>query len=190
MFKQNPLAIIRYTSKYGPRVLPGRTSFHKGVDLGAKRPGITGDECYATDDGVVKFAGINSGGVAQGYGYYIIIEHTALKRCTLYGHLKSLEVKVGQVVKAGQVVAHMGNTGSSTGAHLHFEVRNVLYPKFWSDGTWIDPEPLMLTVVNAIEIPERRIVQEKTDFSDETMAFFDKHPYPELLYKKLVEKLR
>lgn len=70
----------------------------------------------ASDEGVITFAGQKSG-----YGNVIIINHRNGYE-TLYGHLNSIGVKVGQVVEKGESIGVMGNTGRSTGTHLHFEI--------------------------------------------------------------------
>lgn len=87
---------------------------HTGVDL----DGDYVDPIYAAADGVVETAGWNSGG----YGLMIMVDHDALNMKTRYGHASKLFVKVGDVVKRGQVIAMVGTTGRSTGTHLHFEV--------------------------------------------------------------------
>ncbi|MDO5641567.1 MAG: DUF5930 domain-containing protein [Paracoccus sp. (in: a-proteobacteria)] len=100
---------FRYTSGFGPRW--GRQ--HRGIDLAA----ASGTPILATGDGVVKFAGRQSG-----YGNLIIIEH-ALGTETRYAHLSQIRVKAGQRVSRGSQIGDMGNTGRSTGTHLHYEVR-------------------------------------------------------------------
>ncbi len=86
---------------------------HTGVDIA----GPVGTSIYAADDGVVIYAGWNSGG----YGNMTLIDH-GNGLYTRYGHAKKLLTKVGQVVHRGDVIALMGSTGRSTGPHLHFEV--------------------------------------------------------------------
>lgn len=134
-FKFNPTSNQRITSEFGKREFAGM-QFHSGVDFGAITPGVEGDELYAIADGIVKVSKVDSGNINIGYGNYIIIEHD--EYCTLYAHLQKLELKVGENVKAGQVIGHMGNTGESTAAHLHFEIRNCAYnnPYFWTQGTY------------------------------------------------------
>lgn len=100
---------FRYTSPFGRRW--GR--MHAGVDMA----GPIGTPIYATGDGVVVFAGVQSG-----YGRVIKIKH-ALGTQTVYGHLNRIGVKVGQKVSRGARIGDMGNTGRSTGPHLHYEVR-------------------------------------------------------------------
>ena len=98
------------SSKFGARW----SRWHYGTDL---RLAI-GDSVVATFDGVVRIAKYNRGG----YGNYVLLRHeNGLE--TLYGHLTKRLVKVGEKVKAGQLIGWGGNTGRSTGPHLHFEVR-------------------------------------------------------------------
>lgn len=102
-------------SSFGRRLHPiyGYYRQHDGIDIGSKAyPTI-----YAAGDGKVIQAGRT-----KGYGNYVTIDHGNGFR-TLYAHLKSYSVKVGQWVKKGQKIAIMGNTGTSTGTHLHFEVQ-------------------------------------------------------------------
>ncbi|HUE68532.1 MAG TPA: M23 family metallopeptidase, partial [Candidatus Acidoferrum sp.] len=73
---------------------------------------------YAADDGIVALVGNTS----SGYGNYVVIAHAG-GLDTLYGHLSTSLVKVGQAVTQGTVVGLEGSTGNSTGAHLHFELR-------------------------------------------------------------------
>ena len=94
-----------------------------------------GSPVLAADDGVVLLAGgsvVN--GQLVGYGNYIVIAHTG-GYSTLYGHLKTIGVKVGDQVHQGQVIGTEGSTGNSTGAHLHFELRQ--------GNTPIDPAPFL-----------------------------------------------
>jgi murein DD-endopeptidase MepM/ murein hydrolase activator NlpD len=88
--------------------------FHTGIDL--VEP--FGSPVFAADDGVVALVGSSS----SGYGNYVVIAHAG-GLDTLYGHLSTSLVKVGQVVTQGTVVGLEGSTGNSTGPHLHFELR-------------------------------------------------------------------
>ncbi|MFI3264107.1 MAG: LysM peptidoglycan-binding domain-containing protein [Rikenellaceae bacterium] len=110
------------TSPYGWR--KGR--MHEGIDLKAQ----VGDNIYAAFDGVVRLAKYNGA-----YGNCLVIRHyNGLE--TVYGHASKLLVKVNDVVKGGDVVALAGNTGRSTGSHLHFEVRaggNLVNPTYILD---------------------------------------------------------
>jgi murein DD-endopeptidase MepM/ murein hydrolase activator NlpD len=104
----------RISSPFGKRKDPinGKTAFHTGIDFSARE----GTEVYATADGVVKKAYRNGG-----YGNYLVISHSN-GYSTAYGHLKSFAVKRGERVERGQLVGQVGNTGRSTGPHLHYEV--------------------------------------------------------------------
>ncbi len=99
----------RFTSGFGPRW--GR--MHKGSDFASRH----GTPVHATADGVVSFAGRQSG-----YGNVVKIKH-AFGIETTYAHNSKLRVSVGESVSRGDHIADMGNTGNSTGTHLHYEVR-------------------------------------------------------------------
>lgn len=115
------------SSHYGMRKDPfsGRPSMHKGVDFAGK----PGEGIIATGAGIVTWSGDRSG-----YGNLIEIDHGNGLR-TRYGHNDELTVEVGDVVTRGQVIALLGNTGRSTGAHVHYEVLK--------DGKQIDPLPFI-----------------------------------------------
>jgi murein DD-endopeptidase MepM/ murein hydrolase activator NlpD len=100
--------------------------FHTGMDL--VEP--FGSPIYAADDGVVALVGSSS----SGYGRYVVIAHSG-GLDTLYGHLSTALVTVGQQVTQGQPIGLEGSTGNSTGAHLHFELRINQQP--------IDPAPYL-----------------------------------------------
>ena len=102
-------------SGYGYRRDPiyGTGRFHEGLDFAAD----TGTPVYATADGKVVHAGWKSG-----YGNLVEIDH-GYGYVTRYAHLSKLKVKEGQSVKRGDQIAESGNTGKSTGPHLHYEVR-------------------------------------------------------------------
>lgn len=104
------------TSEFGPRIDPinGKAKVHAGIDLGVP----TGTQVHAAKDGTVTKVAWDE----DGYGNYLMIDHGG-GLVTLYGHCSKILVSVGQRVKAGDVVALSGNTGHSTGSHLHFEVR-------------------------------------------------------------------
>ncbi len=103
------------TSKFGYRKSPftGKRSFHSGLDISNK----TGTKIISTANGKVSYAApkIN-------FGNLVIIDH-GYGRVTKYGHLQKILVKPGQKVKRGEVIALLGNTGKSTGPHVHYEVR-------------------------------------------------------------------
>ena len=92
----------------------GYPHFHTGIDL--VEP--FGSPVYAADDGVVALVGSTT----SGYGKYVVIAHSG-GLDTLYGHLSTALINVGQTVSQGQPVGLEGSTGNSTGAHLHFELR-------------------------------------------------------------------
>jgi LysM repeat protein len=94
---------------------------HNGVDLASYR----GANILASADGQVLIA--RTSGYNGGYGLYVVIKH-ANGTQTLYGHLSSVLVKAGEYVTQGQVIGKMGNTGKSTGTHLHFEIRGARNP--------------------------------------------------------------
>jgi murein DD-endopeptidase MepM/ murein hydrolase activator NlpD len=103
------------TSPFGKRTSPftGILTFHEGLDIAAQ----TGTPVVAPADGVVLKAGFS-----PGYGNMVEISHGyGIK--TVFGHNSRLHVKVGQHVKRGDVISYVGDTGSSTGPHLHYEVR-------------------------------------------------------------------
>jgi murein DD-endopeptidase MepM/ murein hydrolase activator NlpD len=99
----------QFTSPFGGRW--GR--LHAGIDIAVP----VGTAVHAADTGTVRIAGW-----VGGYGNYICIQHSS-SMSTCYGHNSSLRVSVGQSVTQGQVIAASGNTGHSTGPHVHFEVR-------------------------------------------------------------------
>jgi murein DD-endopeptidase MepM/ murein hydrolase activator NlpD len=98
-------------------------AMHKGIDFA----GTEGDEVIATAAGIVTWSGER-----YGYGNLIEIDH-GNGLVTRYGHNKELTVSVGEVVIKGQEIALIGNTGRSTGAHVHYEIIK--------NGTQIDPLP-------------------------------------------------
>jgi|GEM_PF-1102925 len=105
----------KITSPYGFRIHPiyNKKVFHSGVDI---RGGI-GEEIRCAGDGTVEYAG-NKGG----YGKIVIVRHRQGYE-TRYAHCSKFLVKAGEKVRKGQIIAKVGNTGVSTGSHLHFEVR-------------------------------------------------------------------
>jgi murein DD-endopeptidase MepM/ murein hydrolase activator NlpD len=103
------------TSKFGMRLHPiyNVTLFHSGIDFSATE----GSRVQSTGDGIVAFSGYD-----KGYGQKIIINHGYGYK-TIYGHLSKALVRQGQRIKRGDIIALSGNTGVSTGPHLHYEVR-------------------------------------------------------------------
>jgi len=89
---------------------------HKGIDYALP----VGTPVLAAADGIVEKAGVDN----TGYGNMILVRHT-WNDGTVYAHLRNWAVQPGQQVKAGEIIGYSGNTGNSTGAHLHFEYRTV-----------------------------------------------------------------
>ena len=100
----------RVTSKFGPR----RRRMHYGTDIKVQ----TGDTVRAAFDGKVRVKYYQK----RGYGYYLVLRHSNGLE-TVYGHLSKFLVDSDETIKAGQPIALGGNTGRSTGSHLHFEIR-------------------------------------------------------------------
>lgn len=117
----------RISSGYGYRRHPvhKRVMLHQGIDI----PARTGTPVRATAEGQVTIAGTRGG-----YGLLVEINHGNGYR-TRYGHNSRLAVRVGQRVKKGQIIAYVGNTGTSTGPHVHYEVRLNNVP--------VDPTPYL-----------------------------------------------
>lgn len=116
----------KMSSKFGRRVDPVSKrgySYHKGIDISAP----VGTPVYAAADGIV----VKSEYVKNGYGNLIVIKHRD-DITTYYGHLSKLIAKSGDKVSKGDLIGNVGNTGRSTGPHLHFEVRK--------GQTALDPE--------------------------------------------------
>lgn len=103
------------TSPFGWRINPitGGREMHEGIDIATQ----LGNPVEAPSNGIISYAAWESG-----YGNTVIIDH-GYGVTTLYGHLSSIAVKVGEVVKRGQLIGRIGDTGFSTGPHLHYEVR-------------------------------------------------------------------
>ncbi len=121
---RKPLDNARVSSLFGYRQNPvtGKYSFHSGYDLAAPH----GSDIYAMYSGTVVKASYDSG-----YGNFLIIEHAEGFQ-TLYAHCSKLLCSSGDAVSAGDVIALVGSTGNSTGAHLHVEFRK--------NGQRYDPE--------------------------------------------------
>lgn len=114
----------RIASGFGFRIHPiYKTSMmHEGLDFTAP----IGTEIYSTGNGVVAKTEL----MARGYGNNVLINH-GFGYQTLYAHMIKFKVRAGQRIKRGDVIGYVGNTGSSTGPHLHYEV--------WKNGVKIDP---------------------------------------------------
>ncbi len=129
-----PLNYKRISSKFGYRIHPvtKKKSFHAGIDLPAKH----GTPIYAPASGVVVYADKKGA-----YGNFMLITHSFGFK-TAYGHLSRFAVKSGAYVSKGQKIAYVGNTGRSTGAHLHYEVRYLT--------KWLDPKKFMFVDLDNI----------------------------------------
>jgi murein DD-endopeptidase MepM/ murein hydrolase activator NlpD len=103
------------TSGFGTRKSPftGKRTMHSGIDIATK----SGTPIIAPADGIVSFSGKKGA-----FGNVLVIDHGNGYN-TFYGHCKKLHKKVGDKVKRGDKIAEVGNTGKSTGSHLHYEVR-------------------------------------------------------------------
>ena len=134
--EQDTVALQTVASPFGMRMHPILHVYrmHTGVDIGGRygAPIVAAAKgkvmAISTIPGYNSSTGNNTGGT--GYGNYIVIDHGG-GISTLYAHTKLIKVKVGQMVDSGDLIALCGSTGSSTGPHLHFEVRE--------NGTPVNP---------------------------------------------------
>lgn len=114
------------SSEFGYRIHPifKIDNFHKGIDLATSGAGV---EVVAVTDGVIEYTGY-----LGGYGYVVFIGHELEGHhfTTVYAHQQGLEVSIGQEVKQGDFIGYMGNSGNSTGQHLHFEI----HVGQWTEG--------------------------------------------------------
>ena len=146
-----PLEKMEITSPFGLR----RWKWHYGDDI---RLSI-GDSVRVAFDGIVRISKYDH----YGYGYYILVRHyNGLE--TLYGHLSKQLAQVGDVVKAGDVIGLGGNTGRSTGPHLHFEMRyqgNAIDPKevFDYESLAIKSDTLTVTPQTFAYLKEARLIR-------------------------------
>ena len=133
--KEHPIS-----TKFKQRGKHWSKGYHTGVDFASP----VGTPVYAAQGGTVENA--NWG---RAYGVQIICDQDALNDGTpqriaggwaIYAHLSKSNVKAGQRIEKGDLIGYVGSTGNSTGAHLHFEVRN---NKRWSAGQEVDPQPFL-----------------------------------------------
>lgn len=116
---------LHITSPFGERHIRGKENFHRGVDIGL----AVGSPVHAVDDGVVKWSGWqDANNHDKGGGIYIKISHAEGKD-SFYMHLSKTLVNVGDKVKKGQLIGYSGDTGDSTGPHLHLELRDEGSPR-------------------------------------------------------------
>ena len=158
---------LRISAGFGTRVHPilHITYKHTGIDFSAR----LNTPVYATADGVVEYAAMGWNG---GYGGLIRLSHSFGFK-TFYAHLNSLAVRNGQFVKKGQIIAHSGNTGVSTGPHLHYEVRFLNTPiNPYSFAKWnmknfdfiFEKERIvawqsLLTIINTLMLQSKEVPQ-------------------------------
>jgi len=126
-YRKPVIGEVEFTSGFGVRSDPflGRPAMHTGLDFRA----AMGDPVRATANGKVV-----SSGWAGGYGRMVEVDH-GNGLSTRYGHLSEINVKVGDVIRIGQVIGAVGSTGRSTGPHLHYETR--------IDGDAVDPQKFL-----------------------------------------------
>ena len=137
-----PASMEFISSGFGYRADPfsGGAAFHAGLDF----RGPVGAPIHAAAKGVVTFAGVQ-----QGYGNCIEISH-GNGLMTRYAHMSGFRARIGQAVNAGDVIGLIGNTGRSTGPHLHFEVR--------VNGTAVNPRPFLEAAPDVLEEARNRSV--------------------------------
>lgn len=123
----NPTPGHPVTSRYGPRPL----GWHSGIDVGLP----VGSPVNASDGGIVEEIGFQAGG----YGNYVVVNHKN-GYSTLYAHLSEAQVKVGQKVTQDTPIALSGNTGRSTGPHLHYEIVKTVNGVTPRKGNTVDPD--------------------------------------------------
>ncbi len=113
----SPIVYKGITSKFGYRIHPTlkRKEFHRGLDMRAKMK----TPVYATADGIVEWAGYHK---RSGFGKLVILQHNYGFR-SYFGHLNKIVIKSGKFVRKGDLIAYTGNSGMSSGPHLHYELR-------------------------------------------------------------------
>ncbi|MEZ9324622.1 M23 family metallopeptidase [Vibrio cyclitrophicus] len=127
----SPMTYQRISSSYGRRTNPisGKRHNHTGIDLTCKR----GEEILAPADGVIETVRPSN----KGFGNFLTMRHS-FGFMSSYAHLQKFKVRSGQFVSKGDVIANCGNSGNSTGPHLHYEVRFLgrsLNPQYLMDWT-------------------------------------------------------
>lgn len=138
---------VRFRSDFGYRTDPvyGDKRFHEGIDLS----GSTGIPIYASGDGVVVRATFSG---AYSYGNVVDIDH-GFGYLTRYAHLNKYDVVPGQKVKRGDKIGELGNTGKSTGPHLHYEIRLKGVPQnptLYFDNTFDEEEYIFIDQGDAV----------------------------------------
>lgn len=125
----NPKRLKRFSSKFGKRFHPidGVEKPHLGIDISAK----SGTPIHAAADGAVQLSKSSS----SGYGNQVVIVHKFGYK-TRYAHMYLYTVEKGDSVKKGDIIGYVGDSGKSTGPHLHYEI--------WKNGKAIDPYPFCI----------------------------------------------
>lgn len=126
--------VFHVSSPFGERTLEGKKIFHNGIDFACP----IGTKVYAVADGIAVRSGWeNSDNVKQGYGLRVMQNMTwgGVKFFCWYGHLSEPLVKEGDKIHSGQLIGLSGNTGHSTGPHLHFGIRKQDTQEFY-DVEW------------------------------------------------------
>ncbi len=157
----SPVEYKGVTSKYGYRVHPTlkRKEFHRGLDMRAKMR----TPVYATADGIVEWAGTHK---RSGFGKLVILQHNYGFRA-YFGHLNKIVIKSGKFVKKGDLIAYTGNSGMSSGPHLHYELRfiqravNPFYFVKWNVKNYKEifekekkiPWQSLITAIQHIKVP-------------------------------------
>lgn len=160
-FRRYPLSgDIQITSKFNPnRRHPVTKKYtpHRGLDLKAK----IGTPVFAPADGVVKYKGYQ-----QAAGYYIVLEHENNLK-TVYMHLSKIEVEKGQSVLVGEMIARTGNSGRTSGPHLHYEIRQNNKP--------IDPTQVKLPSSSHPELIREQKMAFVNDIIEYRDMLYDNH---------------
>ena len=133
-FRQPFVGDYQITLDFGEKFPPLYTdeSPHRGIDYGCP----IGTPILASEAGTVIYVAH----LQQGYGNFVLISHANGRYETLYAHLDEICVKVGETVSRGEVIGTSGNSGNSTGPHLHFELRK--------SGIQIDPKTMLQSVLD------------------------------------------
>ncbi|KGY12158.1 peptidase M23 [Vibrio tubiashii] len=157
----SPVGDVRMSSGFGKRVHPisGVAKMHRGLDFAAN----TGTKIYSPADGVVEVTRSSN----KGSGNFLRLQHS-FGFSSSYSHLKQFKVKSGEFVKKGQLIAISGNSGLSSGPHLHYEVRFVgraLNPRFFVEWDLNNFEDIFtkqrgIRWESLVETVEQRVAQQ------------------------------
>lgn len=177
---------FKLTSPRDYRTLGGKTEFHPGIDLVA----LEDKNVYAVADGTVDATPYERGG----FGYYVRQKLPDGRRL-YYGHLKtgSIVVKAGQKINKGDLLGVMGNTGNSTGAHTHLELRIPGTSKQSLDVCEFTGIPNAVGIYDAAENSvdfATRFVRDKCGFEEKTMEYLRQYKYADDLIRKLYEAMK